>query len=209
MPSMPFSPVSSLRISTPHGPQLKAAETLSVGDREAVFVASTDTLDRDGDVVEQNWDFSEFKKNPVLLFQHDADALPVGKVTRLWTNARKTKTYARAEAPPEGADETADKVWRFVKAGFLNAASVRYMPLEQPVPRRNSEGMVTGWTFPRSSLLELSVVSVPANPDALVVAKSLDFTDDDIASVFVQPSGVSARVKAAKRFAEIQRLRVS
>ena len=46
-------------------------------------------------------------------------------------------------------------------SGFLRAASISWLPLER-VP--NEDG---GWQDTRSELLEWSIVSVPADPDAL------------------------------------------
>lgn len=193
--------------AAPRGTVHKAGEALSVGDREAVFVASTDTPDRHGDVVQQNWDFREFRKNPVLLFQHDQSSLPIGRIERVWTDTNKT--YARAIGLPQGMDELADKVWSFIKGGFLNAVSVGFLPLEPPQERYSKAGDWLGWTFPKNSLLELSVVSVPANPDALAVARSMQLTRRDLAAIFEKPKGVPAGVKKAQRYVEIERMRAS
>lgn len=177
-----------------------------VGEREAVFVASTSAPDRMGDVVEQDWDFRSFRKNPVLLFQHQSSSLPIGKVSRIWTEG--AQTFAKAEAVPEGIDDLADKVWKFIKSGFLSAVSVGFRPIADPTPRKDKVGNWLGYTFPKNELLELSVVSVPANQEALAVARSFKFKDSDIKQIFDDPKGVHAGVKSARRFAEIQRLRV-
>ena len=187
----------------------KASPDLQVGDREAIFVMSTNDPDRHGDVVEQNWELRDFRKNPVFLFQHDSSSLPIGKISKIWTSDDKTKTYAKAEATPEGMDDLADKVWRFIKEGFLNAVSVGFMPVEDPQPRRSKDGNFLGYTFPKNALLELSAVAIPAAPGALAIARSLHLSDSETKQIFKEPKGVSARVKAARRFAETQRLRAS
>lgn len=194
----------------PAGTIIKVGEALSVGEREAIFIASTSTPDRVGDVVEQNWDLKAFKKNPILLFQHNSHALPIGKVKQIWTEQDGNKTFAKVEATPEGMDATADKVWRFIKTGFLNAVSVGFRPIEEPKERVDEKsGRWLGWIFPRNELLELSVVSVPANQEAIAVARSLNLSERDIKDVFEKPNGVHARANAAKRYAYIERLRVS
>lgn len=187
----------------------KAAPDLQVGDREAIFVMSTNDPDRHGDVVEQNWELRDFRKNPVFLFQHDSSSLPIGKISKIWTSDDKTKTFAKAEATPEGMDDLADKVWKFIKTGFLNAVSVGFMPVEDPQPRRDKNGDFVGYTFPKNALLELSAVSVPAAAGALAIARSLHLSDSETKQIFKEPNGVSARVRAARRFAETQRLRAS
>jgi len=187
----------------------KAAPDLQVGDREAIFIMSTNDPDRHGDVVEQNWELRDFRKNPVFLFSHDSSSLPIGKISKIWTSDDKTKTYAKAEATPEGMDDLADKVWKFIKTGFLNAVSVGFMPVEDPQPRRDKNGDFMGYTFPKNALLELSAVAVPAAAGALAIARSLHLSDSETKQIFKEPNGVSARVRAARRFAETQRLRVS
>ena len=196
-----------MQIEMPKGPVHKSGVAYEVGEREAVFIASTNAPDRHGDIVEQNWDLKDFRKNPVLLFQHDSAALPIGKVSKIWTDGGKT--FAKAEGVPQGIDDLADKVWKFIKSGFLSAVSVGFKPIAQPEPRRDKDGNWLGFIFPKNALLELSVVSVPANAEALAIAKSLHLSDSETQAIFSQPKGVHAGVRNAKRFAEIQRLRVS
>ena len=44
------------------------------------FVASTANADRYGDVINQGgWDLSKFRQNPVILLNHNSNALPIGK----------------------------------------------------------------------------------------------------------------------------------
>ena len=186
----------------------KAAPDVQVGEREAVFIMSTNDPDRHGDVVEQEWELRDFRKNPVFLFQHNSSALPIGRISKIWSSDDKTKTFAKAEGTPEGMDDLADKVWKFIKTGFLNAVSVGFLPVDDPQPRRNKNGDFVGYTFPRNALLELSAVSVPAAPGALAIARSMHLSDSETKQIFTNPAGVSARVGAAKRFAELQRLRV-
>lgn len=191
----------------------KAASGVQVGDREAVFIMSTNDPDRHGDVVEQNWELRDFRANPVFLFDHNSGKnsvpLPIGRISKIWTSDDRSKTFAKAEATPEGMDELADKVWKFIKSGFLNAVSVGFLPVEDPQPRRDKSGNFMGYTFTKNALLELSAVAVPAAPGALAIARSLHLSDSETKQIFTNPAGVSAKVGAAKRFAELQRLRAS
>ena len=44
------------------------------------FIASTANADRYGDVINQRgWDLSKYRQNPVILLNHNANALPIGK----------------------------------------------------------------------------------------------------------------------------------
>lgn len=197
----------------PTGRVEKQGEAFEVGEREAVFVASSTAVDRVGDIVEQNWDLRHFRKNPVFLYQHQHRALPIGKVKRVWTADDKTKTYARVEAPERGLDEFADKVWAFLKAGLLNAVSVGFNPIDDPEPIEDRRGFISGFRFPRNELMELSLVSVPANQEALVVARSMVSEAEipkffDVSAPKSVSAGASRQIRHARRYVEINRLRV-
>ena len=56
------------------------------------------------------------------------------------------------------------------KQGFLNAFSIGFIPKEY-TDRNNADGSTTR-VFTKSELLEISAVPVPANPNALVLARA-------------------------------------
>lgn len=134
------------------------------------FVASTDTPDRYGDVVESSgWDLRAFKKNPIALFQHNS-AQPIGT----WEDVRveEGKLVARLAIVKAGVSTIADMVRGMLEERVLRAVSVGFRPLKVE-PMRDDEGKPTGGLrFIKQELLEISVVSVPANPQALSVSKS-------------------------------------
>ena len=97
-------------------------------DRTARFVASDESVDRYGDIVlASGWDVSNFKENPQFLFGHKSSQLPIGRVVKTWQAGKKF--MADVEFTPEGMDEFADKCFKFLKAGFLRAVSVGFMPI--------------------------------------------------------------------------------
>src|SRR5262249_88407 len=57
--------------------------------------------------------------------------------------------------------------------GAIRAASVGFIPLD-PEARYDEDGRWVGFRFLGSQLIELSLVSVPANPDAVQLARSVD-----------------------------------
>jgi phage head maturation protease len=67
---------------------------------------------------------------------------------------------------PKGVLEIADETCALAKAGVLNAVSIGFRPLKSE-PLRTGGQKFTKW-----ELLELSIVSVPANPSALVVQRA-------------------------------------
>ncbi len=142
---------------------LEDCEVKKVGDRSYEFTASTSTVDRDGEVIEaKGWDLKNFKKNPVIMYAHDYRSLPIGKAPKVWLAGGKLKNTV--QFPPEGTYEFADIVERLVDTGYLKTESVGFIPQKwedgdgDKGPRR---------TYLKQELLEISIVPVPSNPDAL------------------------------------------
>src|SRR6187399_272538 len=103
------------------------------GSRRARFVASDETVDRYGDIIRASgWQLENFRQNPVLLFGHQTDSLPIGKVEPIAVEG--TRLIAHAEFLPEGVSSFADSVWSLIEHGALNAVSVGFLPLAPPMP---------------------------------------------------------------------------
>jgi hypothetical protein len=80
------------------------------GLRRARFIASDETVDRYGDIIRASgWQLGNYRQNPVLLFGHQSDSLPVGKVDPIVVEG--TQLIAHAEFLPEGVTSFADSVW--------------------------------------------------------------------------------------------------
>lgn len=149
------------------------------------FVLSDDTVDRYGDVIEADgWDLRDFKRNPVALFGHSS-SFPIGT----WENLRieGSKLLGRLKLASRGTSQRIDELISLVEQGILRAVSVGFRPIESE-PIEGSRGV----RYLRQELLETSLVSVPANPSALAVAKSLDISDDTIRVAFGEHAGRSA-----------------
>lgn len=144
------------------------------------FVLSDATVDRAGDIVEPTgWDLSAFLANPIALFGHQS-SFPIGK----WTNVRVAggKLIGRLEMAAAGTSARLDELRSLVEQGILRAVSVGFQPLEaEPIDKGRPHA---GRRFKRQALLEASLVSVPANPAALSVAKALGISDDTITLAF-------------------------
>jgi HK97 family phage prohead protease len=137
-----------------------------VDSRRLKFTVSTGTVDRERDVIAQSgWMLDNFKKNPVVLFGHDYSGLPVAKATDIQVVG--DTLVAEAEFATAEMYPFAETVYQMVKGGFLNATSVGFRPLKWV---RNEERK--GYDIESAELFEFSIVPVPANPDALVMARS-------------------------------------
>jgi len=190
-------------------PQFKAAqvEVTDEGEREITIVASDESVDRYGDIIRvSGWDLSNYAKNPVLLFGHNSSQPPIGNA-KVYKEGKKL--MAKAKFLPEGVWDFADTVWRIVKAGALRASSVGFMPTVEPnVIRDEKNDRVTGYEYVGQELLELSIVPVPANPQALAISRSLNLSSEAIKRVFQEPIGASAFLLQRRREIDLLRLRV-
>ena len=150
------------------------------------FILSDATPDRFGDVVEiEGWDFANFIRNPVALFNHMA-TFPVGT----WTNIRVGDKALRGDLvlAPKGISSRIDEIRGLVEHGILRAVSVGFKPLSsRPVDAtRNDPFGMAPQVYTKAELVECSLVSIPANPNALAVAKSLNISAATQSLVFAE-----------------------
>src|SRR5258708_37670466 len=80
------------------------------------YILSTSDEDRYGDRIVQNWDLTNFKRNPVALFNHNPNA-PIGT----WRNLRVQDAALRGhlQIAPKGTSPRIDEIRRRVEAGVL------------------------------------------------------------------------------------------
>lgn len=148
------------------------------------FVASTETVDRYGDViVADGWDLRNFKKNPIALWQHSGSQ-PIGN----WENIRieEGKLMARLSMVKAGISNIADMVRGFVENRVLRAVSVGFRPLKYERIVDDKGDWTGGYRYTKSELMEISVVSIPANPEALGLAKSLGMSAQELDQLFAK-----------------------
>lgn len=149
-------------------------EDINDEDRIITFVLSTESKDRDGDIIKaEGWVLDNYLKNPVVLFAHKYDELPVAKALRVWVENGQLK--ATAKFATEKENPLAENVYQLYKNGYMNAVSVGFVPIEY-------EETVSGYNYLKQELLEFSCVPVPANPEALIslAVKSLKKEEEEI-----------------------------
>jgi hypothetical protein len=144
-------------------------------------VASDESVDSQGDIVLQDWDFSAFKDNPAMPFNHQWNELPVGAHIFWEVNSHVTNRYtgpalfllslyATAEQNP-----LAESVYRLAKAKFLRANSVGFYPKTVIVPSdadKSRLGMPDyGAILTNNLLLEDSPTLLGANEGALQILR--------------------------------------
>jgi HK97 family phage major capsid protein/HK97 family phage prohead protease len=149
-------------------------------------MATTPEVDRQGDIVDPKG--AEFAKEIPLLWQHDA-LQPVGTV-RLGKATKDgipfTATIASVDTPA-GLVARLDEAWQSVKSGLVRAVSIGFRALEFSFMEDTG-----GLKFSRIEIMELSLVTIPANAGATIAAvKSADFIQR--AASGATPSGLSEK----------------
>lgn len=145
-------------------------KSVTLDDYTIEMIGSTPSIDRDGECVSvDGWDMKNFKNNPVILLNHNYHDLPVAKAENV--KVKDGQLVFKIKFPEDGVYPVADTVRRLYKSGFMNASSVGFKPKEWI--DGNGEKNKPFRTYTKQELLELSLVTVPSNPEALVSAKSL------------------------------------
>jgi len=135
-------------------------------DKPIKFVASTASPDRYGDVVDQKgWDLSAYNRNPVVLFNHNPSQMPIGKGRAYVENEQ-----LMLEVEFDQKDDMAKTIEQKVRDGYINAVSVGFQPSKtiarSSLPSDHPYHGKSGSYFQASELLEVSIVTIPANNEA-------------------------------------------
>ena len=157
-----------------------------VSERQIRVVATDATPDRAGDVVvPEGGDLQAFRKNPVILAQHDP-AAPIARCSAI--GIQNSAIVATIDFPPAGTSARSDEYLGLLKAGVLGAVSIGFLP-KKWIPIKGG-----GLKFEQWEMLELSVCSVPCNPNARVIERSLGRAQHNASRV---PLSMGERIRHA------------
>lgn len=134
------------------------------------FICSTSKDDFKGDrVYMKGMHFDRFLKNPVFLYNHKKDELPIGKflsldvandtlvgVVEFWVNPNDTSEWSER-------DKFSKSVFEMYKSGFMSAVSISTFDIEY------SPNNYGGDDIYECDLIEISSVVIPMNEDALII----------------------------------------
>jgi HK97 family phage prohead protease len=162
------------------------AAAIEQTDTTTWFRASTNDIDRHGTIVEpRGIDTANYSANPVFMWGHDAYGSGGGppdleNVLGRVIDYRKDDNAFDIEV--EWAEHDRAVMARdLVRAGFLSAVSVGFIPDADSMTTRAIEGTEVP-VYNRTELVEVSLVPVPSNPNAIALARSIRLP------VFPQPS---------------------
>lgn len=143
----------------------------SDSERVATFVFSDNSVDRYGDTIDaRGWVLDSFLANPVALFGHDSGSVEnvIGKARNV--RVQGDRLIGEIEFMEASVNPAAEAVYQMVKGGYLNAVSVGFMPLDWALAKDKSRQ--GGIDFKKQELMEISIVPIPANANALVQARA-------------------------------------
>lgn len=187
---------------------LKATIRKAAG-KPSTFSATitTDAVDRDGEVVvPSGMNSKDYESNPVLLYEHDVTR-PIGKMLSMKRGDRFIEAeFALAPRPDTHEGEWfPDTVASLLDFGALNTMSIGFLGIEsRPATKADSEKYGSGVrrVYGKWKLLEVSVVSIPANQQAIVTAVRKGLVTTEAARRFgisVPDTAIAVPVKRSYR----------
>lgn len=211
----PFMDVTGLDVESDVLRKRFSSKITVSSDEEKTCTAFISTMseDADGDVIiPSGADLKRFEKNPVIMYAHNYSGKPVAKAIAL--NINEDGIIAKMKFAD--TDEAND-VWSLIKGGFLNANSIGFIVKERFVKGteefnkyiKDNKVRVKDSVqriISKFELLESSIVPIPCNPDALVMAissKSINLSEKtlkelDLPKVVVIKEEVKEAVVEAK-----------
>jgi hypothetical protein len=146
--------------------------------RTIEFIASTPSKDRHRTVLNPDgWQLDNFNRNGIIGYQHNvyggemcSGPNPDDVIGKGFAFMEDDNLIVRVTFEPADLNPLAEKVFRKVLFGSLRATSVGFAPIgkgrfgedDEAQGRRNET-----YYFEGQELLELSIVNIPSNPDAV------------------------------------------
>lgn len=164
-------------MSDPIRKRFSANLDVNEGERAVTAMITTDSVDRDGDVMSpKGADLKDFAKSPTVFFNHNYN-LPIGKTVALkrTDHGIEAKTvFAKRPETHEG-EWLPDTIFSLFQQGVIKGFSIGFQPVKgHPATDEDKIKFGNGvqYVFDGWKLLEYSVAPLPANQDALATAVS-------------------------------------
>lgn len=174
-----------MRMRTAEQPEVRKAES---DERKLTFVASDGSRDTAGTVLNVNgWDLERFNRNGIIGYQHkvyggyDDTENPDNVIGKGHAYVEGGKLMVDVEFEPAEINPLAEKIYQKLLFGSLKAVSVGFLPIGRGSwgkGEESLEGDNPTYYYAGQELLEVSVVNIPANPNAL--RKGLEGIEDEL-----------------------------
>lgn len=153
---------------TPRTADMLQVRSIDVDRRTVDVICSTEAIDSYGEIVSQDsWRLERFLTNPVVLFGHNSRELPIGTASNV--EVRDGKLQATITFASSAVNPFAEQVLHAFEERVLRAVSVGFNPGSYRYEKRDGRDVCV---LSDCELFELSVVPLPANPEALAKMKS-------------------------------------
>jgi HK97 family phage major capsid protein/HK97 family phage prohead protease len=148
--------------------EVRATET---EDRKLMFIFSTGARDRHGTIINPDgWRLENFNKNGIASWQHraygDPDPDNIIGPAKAWV--KDGKLVGTVDFEPADINPLADTLYKKAKNGTLNAVSVGFREISGHWGDEEDKEDPNTYYFDEVELLEISLVTVPSNPEALM-----------------------------------------
>ncbi len=201
MPNNIYTRVRQIRAEVPQGE-----------GRRMTFVASDETRDSYGTVLPiDEWNLERYNLNGVVGYSHNLYATynsnPDYVIGKGHVHIEGAELLIDIEFEPEGTNEIADKVWRKLQFGSLNGVSVGFSAqgAHWGEGEEAEDGAKPTLYYTGLELLEVSVVAIPANPNA--VRRSISEEMTDIRETINKVVADALQPDAASSETELERMR--
>lgn len=186
------------------------------GSRKITFVASDGTRDSAGTVLNVNgWKLDRFNSNGIIGYQHkvyggwDDTDNPDNVIGKGYAYVKDGQLLVDVEFEPAEINELAEKIYQKLLFGSLKAVSVGFMPVGKGQWGKDEEsldGKNPTYYYAGQELLEVSVVNIPANPNALKKGVELQDSEmEQLRSEFVKEVEKPEQEDDAERLASCRR----
>jgi len=177
-------------------PQIRKVDEES---RTVEFVASDNSVDSYGTILPvDKWDLKRYEKNGIVGYMHDVygeswtkSADPDDIIGKGEAFIEDEKLIVRITFEPKELNERADKIFRKVQFGTLNAVSVGFVPTAKGHKGNEERGENPDvYYYNGQELLEVSIVNIPSNANALRRSIEMEQATWDVEEKTIEkPSG--------------------
>ena len=174
--------------------------------RTASFIFSDESVDRYGDVIAaRGWVLDNFNANPIALFGHDAGSVEnvIGKAKNV--RIEGSCLVGDIEFMDGATNPNAEAVYQMVCGGWLKTVSVGFMPIEWKASKERKGGV----DFSKQELLEISIVPLPANPNAVALAKAAGIDVARLGLIVQTEKEIAPTAPAVKTFRDLRTIAVT
>ena len=168
-------------------------------DGTITAVASTPDPDRMDDVVAPSWKLDDFRRSPVIMHAHDYEGPVVGKAVEI--DLVGDTLMMRVKFDEHESNPLGQRLANQYREGFMSAFSVGFapgkvtprsqLPKDHPAYSEKSAGSY----MTENSLLEVSAVSIPANPHALAVRAKRWGLEPEAVKMPLPPASMAPKAK--------------